>query len=152
VARGFEGGASSRPETYPSIPILVSPQAYGEAPQQSGTARDAELRSKCHAGATADSDSKCHGKSAPLALAPSLLRTKGTKGTKAPARLLWAAHAALPELLTPAQVAAYLGTCRATVYRLTTAGQLEHVRVGANIRVPATGLAAYLARRRSGAR
>jgi excisionase family DNA binding protein len=56
---------------------------------------------------------------------------------------------ALPELLTPGEVAKKLGVCRATIYKLTTAGQLEHVRVGALIRIPLAALAAYLARGRT---
>jgi excisionase family DNA binding protein len=55
---------------------------------------------------------------------------------------------ALPQLLTPAEVAEQLAICRATVYKLTTAGHLEHIRVGAQIRIPLAALAAYLARGR----
>jgi excisionase family DNA binding protein len=44
-------------------------------------------------------------------------------------------------------VAAKLGVCRATVYKLTATRQLDHLRVGAQIRVPLAALAVYLAQR-----
>ena len=48
------------------------------------------------------------------------------------------------ELLTPAQVAAQLGLCRETVYRLIAQGELVAARVGSALRVSASDLAAYL--------
>ena len=50
----------------------------------------------------------------------------------------------LEPLLTVAEVAAYLQLSRATVYRLTWAGLLRTVRVGAQVRVPASAVAEYL--------
>jgi excisionase family DNA binding protein len=70
---------------------------------------------------------------------------KGTKPNRPVLRAV--SPPLLPELLTPAQVAEKLAICRATVYKLTTAGKLDHLRVGAQIRVPLAALAAYLAHR-----
>ena len=48
--------------------------------------------------------------------------------------------------LTPAEVAARLQVCRATVYKLCARGQLDHVRVGLSIRVALGDLSSFLAR------
>ncbi len=50
--------------------------------------------------------------------------------------------------LTPARVADLLCVCRATVYKLTALGLLDHVRVGARTRIPAAAIEAHLGRRR----
>jgi excisionase family DNA binding protein len=46
----------------------------------------------------------------------------------------------LPELLTPAEVQAYLNLSRNSVYELLRRNELEHVRFGRLIRIPKTGL------------
>jgi len=51
-------------------------------------------------------------------------------------------------LLSVRQVAALLGVCAATVYRMCEQGELEHFRVRNAIRVPVATLKAYLARAR----
>ena len=54
-------------------------------------------------------------------------------------------------LLTVRDVAAQLGVCTATVYRLVGEGQLPHVRVLNAIRIAPGDLAAFVeARRRAG--
>lgn len=60
---------------------------------------------------------------------------------------------AVPDvLLTPRDVAARLGVCRDTVYRLVKCGELLAVRVGALVRIAPADLAAFLARSMRGAR
>jgi excisionase family DNA binding protein len=54
--------------------------------------------------------------------------------------------------LTPAEVAARLQVCRATVYKLIARGELAHVRVGLSVRIAPADLDAYLAARRTGGR
>ena len=49
-------------------------------------------------------------------------------------------------LLSVRQVAALLGICTATVYRMCEHGELPHFRVRNAIRVPVVALKAYLAR------
>ena len=51
-------------------------------------------------------------------------------------------------LLSVRQVAALLGMCAATVYRMCEQGELEHFRVRNAIRVPVGTLKAYLERAR----
>jgi len=51
-------------------------------------------------------------------------------------------------LLSVRQVAALLGVCAATVYRMCEHGELPHFRVRKAIRVPVATLKAYLARAR----
>jgi excisionase family DNA binding protein len=51
-------------------------------------------------------------------------------------------------LLSVRDVAATLGVCGATVYRLVAEGQLAHVRVLNAIRVAPADLAAFIERRR----
>jgi excisionase family DNA binding protein len=51
-------------------------------------------------------------------------------------------------LLSVRQVAALLGVCAATVYRMCEQGKLEHFGVRKAIRVPILALKAYLARAR----
>lgn len=123
MARGFEVGKLDRGAPSPSVPNRVSTHACGDDVRQTSTPRDRETHSKCHAGAT---DS-----------APPAARRLRAIQTPGP-----------PELLSPAQVAAQFGVCRATIYRLAAAGQIEHVRIGAQIRIPRGALTAYLARRR----
>ncbi len=48
--------------------------------------------------------------------------------------------------LTPAQVAARLQVCRATVYRLCAKGDLGHVRVGLAVRIGLRDVEAFLSR------
>jgi excisionase family DNA binding protein len=48
-------------------------------------------------------------------------------------------------LLSVRQVAALLGMCAATVYRMCEQGELEHFRVRNAIRVPVATLKTYLA-------
>ena len=52
------------------------------------------------------------------------------------------------KLLTVRQVAALLGVCTATVYRMCEHGELPHFRVRNAIRLPVATLNAYLARAR----
>jgi len=51
-------------------------------------------------------------------------------------------------LLSARQVAALLGVCAATVYRMREQGELEHFRARNAIRVPMVTLKAYLTRAR----
>lgn len=138
------------------VPDRVSPHGYNEVPQHAGMLRDAETRSGCPTAAprTARPAIPVAGVlTAPSALFPSSLRTEGTKGPKAPDRRLRAVQARqLPELLSPAQVAEFLGVCRATIYKLTTTGQLAHIYVGSLIRIPRIALAAYLSVNRAASR
>ena len=46
----------------------------------------------------------------------------------------------LPEYLTPAEVMAYLGLSRGTVYELLSSNAIAHVRFGRMIRIPKTAL------------
>jgi excisionase family DNA binding protein len=55
-------------------------------------------------------------------------------------------RARMQPLLPVRQVAALLGTCSATVYRMCEQGELEHFRVRNAIRVPMVALKVYLAR------
>jgi len=55
-------------------------------------------------------------------------------------------------LLSVRDVAARLGVCAATVYRLAAEGQLAHVRVLNAVRVAPRDLEAFVAGRRRGAR
>jgi len=57
-------------------------------------------------------------------------------------------RARLQPLLSVRQVAALLGVCAATVYRMCEHKELPHFRVRNSIRVPMTALKAYLAGRR----
>ena len=50
-------------------------------------------------------------------------------------------------VLSVGEVAAHLRVGRATVYKLCATGQIEHVRVGSAIRIPAAALASYCASR-----
>ncbi|HEY3450761.1 MAG TPA: helix-turn-helix domain-containing protein [Myxococcales bacterium] len=60
---------------------------------------------------------------------------------------------ASPRLLTVAEVAAHLGVCTATVYRMAQRGELPHVRVGNNVvRVAPADLEAFIAAGRTGSR
>ena len=53
-------------------------------------------------------------------------------------------------LLTVKQLAAKLGVCTATIYRLCDRGELPHVRVAQAHRFVPMEVAAYMARRRWG--
>ena len=59
-------------------------------------------------------------------------------------------RARMQPLLSVRQVAALLGVCAATVYRMCEFGELPHFRVRNAIRVPVAALESYLARARSG--
>lgn len=50
----------------------------------------------------------------------------------------------LEPLLTVEDVAAYLHLSRTTVYRLTWSGALRTVRVGSQVRIPASALSDFL--------
>jgi excisionase family DNA binding protein len=54
----------------------------------------------------------------------------------------------LQALLSVRKVAALLGVCSATVYRMCEKGELAHFRIRNAIRVPVATLKAYLARAR----
>lgn len=53
-----------------------------------------------------------------------------------------------PPMLTVREVVSELAVCRVTVYALLECGELERVRVGRSIRIPAASLEALLARGR----
>jgi excisionase family DNA binding protein len=53
-------------------------------------------------------------------------------------------------VLSVGEVAAQLGVCRDTVYRLIQRGELPAARVGSLLRVRRPGLEAYLVRHRQG--
>jgi excisionase family DNA binding protein len=53
-------------------------------------------------------------------------------------------------VLSVGEVAAQLGVCRDTVYRLIQRGELPAARVGSHLRVRRPGLEAYLVRHRQG--
>ena len=53
------------------------------------------------------------------------------------------------EFLSPADFAAALDVCEETVYRLVARGQLDAIRVGRLLRLPASQLAAGLAMSRT---
>jgi excisionase family DNA binding protein len=55
-----------------------------------------------------------------------------------------------PIVLSVGEVAAQLGVCRDTVYRLIQRGELPAGRVGSLLRVGRPGLEAYLLRHRQG--
>jgi excisionase family DNA binding protein len=57
-------------------------------------------------------------------------------------------HQRLQPLLSVRRVAAILGICTATVYRMCEHGELAHFRVRNAIRVPVVALKTYLAKRR----
>jgi excisionase family DNA binding protein len=57
---------------------------------------------------------------------------------------------ARPIVLSVSEVAAQLGVCRDTVYRLIQRGELPAARVGSLLRVRRPGLEAYLLRQRQG--
>ena len=153
VAFGFGVGERPRPPTFRNVPDHTSSRDATAAQEQQGTADDAPVHSACHAGATVGTVAAKRVQRPPLAISstpPS--RTEGTKATKADLPLLRALlPPALPDLLTPAQVTEKLAVCRATVYKLITAGQLAHIGVGALIRIPLSALAAYLSGERSNA-
>jgi excisionase family DNA binding protein len=54
--------------------------------------------------------------------------------------------------LTPAEVAARLRVCRATVYKLCAKGELGHVRVGLSVRIAQSHVNAFLSKKREGTR
>jgi excisionase family DNA binding protein len=54
-------------------------------------------------------------------------------------------HQRLQPLLSVRRVAALLGICTATVYRMCEHGELAHFRVRNAIRIPVVALKAYLA-------
>jgi excisionase family DNA binding protein len=55
--------------------------------------------------------------------------------------------AALPTLLTPQNVADYLGVSKLTVYRALDDDQIEHIRIGTLYRITEDAVAAYLEKR-----
>jgi len=61
---------------------------------------------------------------------------------------LYAVPGGRGHLLAVREVAARLGVCTATVYKLVERGELAHVRVSNAIRIAPADLAAYLARLR----
>lgn len=48
----------------------------------------------------------------------------------------WTRWEELPEFLSPAELQAYLGLGRTTVYDLLNAGAIRHVRLGRRILIP----------------
>ncbi len=150
AAFGFVGGSTDRAAVYRNVPERVYPNAYGDAVRQASTYRDAGSRSACHTVATTSAApviSTRRTLALPAAVSTSARTENRTSQTNAAVRSRSLPARGLVELLRPSQVAAHLGVCRATIYKLIAAGELQHVRVGAQFRIPVAGLASYLARR-----
>ena len=80
----------------------------------------------------------------------SQFRTPSHPSHRSGAVVLQVLQNAGPLWLTPAEVAARLRVCRATVYALCARGALGHVRVGLYVRIAPQDLAAYVASSRGG--
>jgi excisionase family DNA binding protein len=74
-----------------------------------------------------------------------VLGAQATPGAAAVRPAPTGATSALPELMTPAQVAEVLGVSEADVLSIIEAGELTAKRIGSSVRVKRSALEAYLA-------